>query len=351
MPHLFQKSLRFGRALYRRADRRVNQRTLDAVIVFVLSAMLLAGCATSSSRLWEHSERPQISIAGAEVKDVRSIAMGSARSKGWRIVETADERLILERRMDVDSPQAVAAGVNGPAPTIRVTTYFAQHSDSVNVGLDAQLVGTTGAKGAPQTTDYTETYRNALERSLESLRGTYASHRHRVMSSTPPLNEPGELAETMDDDAAAQDEASSGSAPNSAPSTTASSVAVTLPSGEQAWRSESESAEIPAWETSAQGGSPPQPGTSTEGTSATPMTPELAPVDRKDNMLVLNDNTATGTWAYYAEQYARLRGCNLGDRGAELQQKTAEYEVHQVSCVNGQSFQLRCSDGVCRGLN
>ena len=327
----------------------MHQRKFDAVIVMVLSAILTAGCATTSSTMWEHSGRPQISIAGAEVRDVRSIAMGSARSKGWRIVETSDDRLVLERTMDADSPQAVAAGVTGPAPTVRVTTYFSQDSDGVNVALDAKLIAVQGPKGDNQTSDYTDTYRDALERSLESLRSTYASNRHRVMTAPPPLSEHTEIAETTDDEAAPPAISSPATTVDTPPpAEPASTVAVTLPSGEQTWRSES--GEKPSWGTPLQGGSTLQPGTNTDVTAATPIADEPVRVDPKDNMLVLNTNTATGTWAYYAEQYARLRGCELGNRGAELLQKNAEYEIHQVSCVNGQSFQMRCSDGVCQGL-
>ena len=329
------------------------QRMLDTVAVIVLLAILLAGCATTSSTMWENSTRPQVNIAGAEVQDVKSIAMGSARSKGWSIVETSDDRLVLERPMDVESPQAVAAGITGPAPTVRVTTYFAQHSDGVSVGLDAQLIAVQGPKGDTHTSDYTDTYRDALERSLESLRSTYASNRHRVMTGTPPLSEQTEIAEsteTADDGAASPPSSGAAAADTPPPAGPASSVAVTLPSGEQTWRSES--GEKPTWGASLQGASAPQPGaaTGTDVTAATPIADEPARIDPKDNMLVLNTNTATGTWAYYAEQYARLRGCELGSRGAELQQKNAEYEIHQVSCANGQSFQLRCSNGVCRGL-
>lgn len=328
----------------------MHQHMFVSVTVIVLSATLLAGCATTSSTMWEHSTRPQISIAGAEVQDVRSIAMGSARSKGWSIVESSDYRLVLQRPMDADSPQTVAAGITGPAPTVRVTTYFAQHADGVNVGLDAQLIAVQGPKGDTQTSDYTNTYRGALERSLESLRNTYVLNRHRVMTRTPPLSERTEIAENADDGAASPPSSAAATGYTPPRAEPASSVAVTLPSGEQTWRTES--SEKPTWGASLQGASAPQPGaaTGTDVTAATPIANEPARVDPKDNMLVLNTNTATGTWAYYAEQYARLRGCELGSRGAELQQKNAEYEIHQVSCVNGQSFQLRCSNGVCRGL-
>lgn len=74
------------------------------------------------------------------------------------------------------------------------------------------------------------------------------------------------------------------------------------------------------------------------------------PVDRASNMLVLNQPTTSGGWAYYAEHYARVRGCALTDEGAVLVEKKPEYEVHRVNCEGGQSFLVRCNAGTCRGM-
>jgi hypothetical protein len=67
-------------------------------------------------------------------------------------------------------------------------------------------------------------------------------------------------------------------------------------------------------------------------------------------MLVLRQPGDTGIWAYYAEHYARVRGCTLTDGGSVLVEKQNYSETHRVDCEGGRSFLVRCNAGVCRGL-
>jgi hypothetical protein len=67
-------------------------------------------------------------------------------------------------------------------------------------------------------------------------------------------------------------------------------------------------------------------------------------------MLTLNQSGGTGTWAYYAEQYARLRGCDVADGGAVLIESRSDSEIHKVPCAGSDSFLVKCQSGVCRGL-
>ena len=67
-------------------------------------------------------------------------------------------------------------------------------------------------------------------------------------------------------------------------------------------------------------------------------------------MLSLSQASGTGTWAYYAEQYARLRGCNVTDAGSVLVESRADGEIHKVACVGADSLLLKCQNGTCRGL-
>jgi hypothetical protein len=66
-----------------------------------------------------------------------------------------------------------------------------------------------------------------------------------------------------------------------------------------------------------------------------------------NDMLVLSQASSKGLWAYYAEDYARLRGCALGDRGAVLLNQTDGFEVHEVECVRGTNVLVKCRGGVC----
>jgi hypothetical protein len=72
----------------------------------------------------------------------------------------------------------------------------------------------------------------------------------------------------------------------------------------------------------------------------------VEPVSSND-MLVLNTSARKGLWAYYAEDYARLRGCAVGDLGAVLLQETADYELHEVHCDGSENILLKCRGGLC----
>jgi hypothetical protein len=81
-----------------------------------------------------------------------------------------------------------------------------------------------------------------------------------------------------------------------------------------------------------------------------PVSTSAAPASPADSMLVLNRQAEPGVWAYYAEHYAKIRGCELSDDGAVLEQRQPEYEVHRVYCEGGQTFLVKCNAGACRGL-
>lgn len=54
-----------------------------------------------------------------------------------------------------------------------------------------------------------------------------------------------------------------------------------------------------------------------------------------------------GTWAYYAERYARESGCQLADTGAVLVSSDADTELHRVDCRGGAPIWVRCHLGRC----
>jgi hypothetical protein len=85
------------------------------------------------------------------------------------------------------------------------------------------------------------------------------------------------------------------------------------------------------------------------GSAPTPTATGLATAPTND-MLVLDNSRRQGLWAYYAEDYARLRGCRIGDRGAVLMQETPTYELHEVECVGSANILVKCQGGVCEGM-
>lgn len=368
------------------------------LIALVMGA--LGGCATTSTAPpeanWDIGSRPQILMPGAVRSEVKGLAMGAARSKGWTIVKSTDDRLVVQRPVEPGSPAASATGPSVTPPVIEVTSAFIQRSDGVLVGLGAELVSQPTAAKPPKRVDYTETYRDALNRSLESLRSNWAANRQRVASATPSEAVRAEAAAERADagqgsanplvqvwaDALEEEKASksgsTGSTLGSAP------AAQTQPrSGTQPGRSSASQQPAPrqadpppaapiAPQTAA---APIAPAAPMRGTGPAPVvegnlalrggTPSPEPLGvtgiqlptatvettpRDQNMLVLNQGSGTGTWAYYAEQYARLRGCDVGADGASVIESRADSEILKVPCRSSDSFLVKCQNGVCRGL-
>jgi hypothetical protein len=313
---------------------------------------------------FDTSHRPQILIPGASRDEVKGLAMGAARAKGWTIVKSTNDLLVVQRPLDPASPTAAALGAAGSAtpPVIEVTSAFTAQSGGVKVALRATLVSQAPGERAPQRVDYTDNYRDALTQSLESLRANWGANGQRVTNAIPPHTagaaSPGAdpatvpavtplvkvWGETLTAETAATPGATGGTVATPAapttPTPTPTPVASPAPGSTETTRS-------PA---------PVIDGSSTL-TATRPLTlsvpapaPTPAPLAPQDNMLTLSQAGGTGTWAYYAEQYARLRGCTVTDSGSQLIETRADGEIHKVSCVDAESYLLKCENGVCRAL-
>jgi len=333
-------------------------------------------------------------MPGAVQSDVKGLAMGAARSKGWTIVKSTEDRLVVQRPVDPGSAAAAATLGTQPSvipPVIEVTSAFIQRPDGVLVGLGAELVSQPPGEKTPKRVDYTETYRDALNRSLESLRANWSANRQRVAQSTPSeavraeaAAERGETTQASTNplvqvwaDAVAEEKASKrAAAGGTAPATYKPSEPTMTPPPVSEPRMASPTPATPVsaapaptpmtaprtTATTSTGGAAPVVDGSLavrpDPTSSEPVriggTPlpgniqESVPPDR--NMLTLNQASGTGTWAYYAEQYARLRGCEVTDKGAELIESRSNSEILKVPCYGADSFLVKCQNGVCRGL-
>lgn len=300
---------------------------------------LLAGCASApTSQTVPESvpkldpSAPRVLLAGAEPEQARSLAMGAAASKGWRLAESANNLLVMQRPLNPSVAESVVPGASqGPKPAqVEVRTLLLPRPDGTEVALQADVL-TTDAKGEVRH-PFTDRYRPELERSLASLRRSWEGANWRVAGAAPPLPEtpPPAPLDTDSDDAEA-----------SAPAITAEHTAV-APVQPPPTPPPARPVPPPA---------APAPVT-TAGDSRVPAPVVSAtPAPTSSNMLSLGPtSSATGVWAYYAEHYARVRGCRLAGDGAVLLRKTAEYEEHRVYCEGGQTFLVRCNAGVCRGL-
>jgi hypothetical protein len=236
--------------------------------------------------------------------------MGSAVSKGWQIVESSDNRLVVKRPLDAAAAQA-ATGEPVSAASVEVKSDFFKRQDGVNVVVDASLVANKGSK-AERKIDFTESYRDDLNRSLGSLRQAWEENRWRVASSTPPL--PTKV-EAPEEEAAASTTAAIGgeqvtdSQPGTASDFGAETASVTPPAPVAA----------PVATTAAAAAAPVEDRSA--GTAPSPVAPSTASTAAPNNMLVLNTQTEQGVWAYYAEHYAKIRGCELSNEGAVLEDK------------------------------
>lgn len=182
---------------------------LYSVLAGLAILTLFSGCASqprttglASGDQEETITGPSTTIAGARVDEVRSVALGLARAKGWTIVSTSDHKIVLSRPVSPDAPQAVELGLadNGAPPNVEVTSVFRQSPGGVNVTINAQLVARVQGQGKDagdsmeQRIDYSESYRDNLLRSLESLHSSWAAHHQRVARALPPINTAGQAA-------------------------------------------------------------------------------------------------------------------------------------------------------------
>nr|WP_141657260.1 hypothetical protein [Thiocapsa sp. KS1] len=346
-------------------------------------------------RSFEVGDRPQMAFPGATRAEVKALAMGSARSRAWNIVESTDDRLVVQRPLDPSSPSARALGPSATAPgsLVEVTSYFLEDRGGVKVALDAVVVSPAPAPNPPTRIDATETFRPSLDESLRSLQATWSRDRTRIARAAPPVGGiPGEERATAGTDptltdtsersppvstdpaAARMSEPSSPPAPVRTPTAaarTAWSTPQPTPQPTPARQSTPMPARVAAAPTTAPapearrpvGGPAPVVDASPTLTRRSPVAttqpmslpeplpqPAAEPIPADENMMALSPSSGSVSWAYYAEQYARLRGCNVGAQGSVLIDSRSDGEIHKVPCDGADSVLVQCQNGECRGL-
>ncbi len=391
------------------------------LLLLVSFALTLGGCAglgTGSGRvaIGSISNLPQVHLPGATMAEARSVAMAAARTKGWEITAADANRLLLERPLPPDLPQAQALNSPLAPPRMQVETDIVERRDGAIVALRAFILTNPGTKDEKRL-DYTSDYESQLLISLSSLSSAWLAARDKVRSEVPTLaayqgeqeteadvgGSLGDVAETVSPSGAApvggqavDPSARAGTAEAAAPSSpdpmriepapipppttrivehrpppasgaaaplSAPVIASTPPVGTAPVRSTQVASgallaptiEAPASPTTAAEAAPSvlRPGPSLDGgvPSPAPVAPTV-PVETaaSNDMLVLSQDARKGLWAYYAEDYARLRGCAIGDRGAMLLQQSDGFELHEVECDGAANVLVRCRGGVCEPL-
>jgi len=388
----------------------VNLRLIISVSCLATLVLLQTGCASRPSTpgadlqpgTWEVGNRPQMMFPGATQSELKALAMGAARSRAWTITESTEDRLVVQRPLDSGSPVAreiAPAGVV-PGTLVEVTSYFVKERGGVNVALDAAVVSQAPG-GTPTRTDYTETFRPSLTESLRSLNTSWSQNRGRLARAAPPL---GAGSASNDRDGGGGDElvsTNTGALPDAddrkPAAWTNEAAAAIIARPDQPQTNQVATAPrmaAPARLPPAPPAAPPAPVSSQADRSSVrpvtaspeprrppggpapvvdaspsirsipstattqPMTlpdpiPQTTPVETissDENMMALYPAAGTVSWAYYAEQYARLRGCNVSSSGSILIDSRSDGEIHKVPCDGADSILVQCYNGECRGL-
>ncbi len=344
---------------------------LYTVLLGLATIGVISGCATQprsagTSVTEEPISGPSTVIAGAKVAEVRAIAMGSARSKGWTIVRATDQRVVLSRPVNPDAPQAVAAGLvaTGMRPQIEVTSVYQQVPNGVQVTVSASLVTMNDQGAGAQRTDYTEAYADNLSRSLDSLRAAWAENHQRVARALPPIDTAGQsAAETAAELSANPGTATPSDAPQQSP--LPDETAPTAWGAAQAAEPVPEYASAPPPDTTAPvvaapAAAQPEPQAGSQSTGSFPApvrsyapTQPIAtttPVQPADNMMALNRGPAARDEVGNAERYAALRGCQVQAGRTAVFRRDPDAEYLRVYCAGDPAFVVKCSNGVCKGL-
>ncbi|MBK1644962.1 hypothetical protein CKO25_09920 [Thiocapsa imhoffii] len=361
----------------------------------VALGLLQIGCAVSptttdtdlrpSMTSLEH--KPQLFFPNAKTQEVKAIAMGAARSRGWAIVESTDDRLVVQRPLDPGSPlaQRMATTVGD----VEVTSYFVDERGGVKVALDAAILSPTPSGTSPTRIDATEAARPALMESLESLHASWSQNRGRVARAAPPIGgartaeDDGDEdfgSEGLDEPILAERQPSSWTNESAAAliaptSTPAPAVTPVAPPATVADRAPVE----PRPTTPPMAAMPPAPqprrtpggpapvvdatnimmrGTASQAPvqpmafpAPVPQMPSATPpAPRQDPLPSFDPIPVASTSAYYAEQFARLRACNITSQGAILIDSRSDGEVYRIPCLNADSMLVQCQDSDCRGL-
>lgn len=133
-------------------------------------------------------DKPRTFLAGAEAQQAKSLAMGSAVSKGWKIIDAADNRLLIGRSLSIAAAGEMAVEPV-TAPWIEVRTDFNARRGGVDVVTGAAMIATKVTKGKKSVIeiDVTDRYKDELNRSLDALRRSWGQNRRRIVTGVRPV--------------------------------------------------------------------------------------------------------------------------------------------------------------------
>jgi hypothetical protein len=181
----------------------VNPRLKAVTCCIAISSLLLSACASSPTvssggstptpsnapMPIDTTHLPRLMLPGATMAEVKSLAMGAARSRGWmiRYADSTNDRVVVGRPADPSVLALAAPGMGSvPGSTLEVTTLLKDYGGGIEVATLAEVVTPTQAGRPAARIDYTEQFRDTLMQSLDSLRERWTRDRERLARAAPP---------------------------------------------------------------------------------------------------------------------------------------------------------------------
>ena len=169
----------------------VNRRCFYLLPALIAVVMLVSGCGTTkpSDSGDRTGNQPWVLLTSAEVEQVKSLAMGAAVTKGWKITDASGDKLLIRRPLSTTQAKAFAGEPVSKA-AVEVRTDFDKRRTGVAVGVAAAMVAdkiTGKGKKSPIRVDVTDSYRKELSHSLSALRRSWGKNRRRIAAAMRPL--------------------------------------------------------------------------------------------------------------------------------------------------------------------
>jgi hypothetical protein len=229
---------------------------------------------------------PGIFLEAATVPRVKALALDAALAKGWYVAASGRDFAVFETVLEEPASQGPPNAVPPESTLLRIRGEFVKTPAGVNAYLYAEEIWYAGSS-KEWVADVTDAYRGNLGKALTSLQARWdAMRRQDNAEQRRPVQAQGQA-------------------------------------GEQAQ------------------------------IRVTPLAPDAQPVASFRPEPAPEPPAPAeydvGTWAYYAEQFAIGRGCEIGDTGAVLLSTEDLHELHRVPCTNGPALLVRCDGNGCDG--
>lgn len=319
--------------------RRIPRACVPGVLALacVLSFAPASWCAgLPFGGLPARGERPGIFLQAADIPRAKALAEDAALSQGWVVRERGRTFAVFETALDEPATPGPPDETPPPFTLLRIRADFIRQPAGVNVYLFAQEVWFP-RQSRQWVADVTPLYRSNLARALQSLQQRWDRFRRNKGRQLPTDGEPplvrveGQAEPRTlpadDDGVVSFSDQVIGATPVPDHSAVADPAAPGI-----------DASMTPLPDPPADA----EPAASGIDASMTPLPRQAPALDIAPSAM-----PDPGRWAYYAEQHAVQRGCDLDDLGAVLIDEGEHTEVHRVFCVGGSTLDVRCDSRSC----